>query len=70
MQLGHLDPPDTISGIQGRLKALGYYSGPVDGNNSPETEAAVRQFHRAKQMHPTGKASEETSSLLKSLAGH
>jgi N-acetylmuramoyl-L-alanine amidase len=44
--LGALDPIDTVSGYQGRLKNLGYDPGPVDGVAGPRTAAAVRAFQR------------------------
>jgi N-acetylmuramoyl-L-alanine amidase len=42
--IGSLDPPDTISGIQARLKNLGYDPGGVDGIMGPNTEAAIKEF--------------------------
>jgi N-acetylmuramoyl-L-alanine amidase len=44
LQLGHLDPVKTMSGIQARLSNLGYPCGPVDGIIGPLTQAAVRSF--------------------------
>ena len=46
LQIGHLDPIDTISGIQGRLKNLGYDCGPIDGIKGRKTTAAIRAFQR------------------------
>jgi hypothetical protein len=42
--VGHLDPVDTIEGVQARLISLGYFSGEIDGNDSPELAAALRDF--------------------------
>jgi hypothetical protein len=42
--LGSLDPPDTVSGIQARLKNLGYNPGAIDGVGGPKTESAIRDF--------------------------
>jgi N-acetylmuramoyl-L-alanine amidase len=44
VQLGHLDPVDTTSGIQARLRNLGFNPGAIDGDMGPLTEAAVRGF--------------------------
>ena len=44
--LGGLDPIDTLSGVQQRLRNLGYDSGPVDGKDGPRTRAALRAFQR------------------------
>ncbi|WIG94820.1 peptidoglycan-binding domain-containing protein [Myxococcus sp. SDU36] len=46
LRVGHLDPIDTVSGIQGRLRNLGFGCGPIDGIAGPLTEAAVRAFQR------------------------
>jgi N-acetylmuramoyl-L-alanine amidase len=42
--LGHLDPLEEVSGIQQRLKNLGYYFGEVDGIEGPLTRNAVEVF--------------------------
>lgn len=44
LRIRHLDPIETISGIQARLNNLGYGSGPVDGIIGPITRGAVRRF--------------------------
>jgi len=38
----------VITGIQARLKNLGYYGGDIDGVFGRETRAAVRQFQQTK----------------------
>jgi Putative peptidoglycan binding domain/LysM domain len=42
--LGALDPIDTVSGYQARLRNLGYACGPVDGVAGPLTARGVRAF--------------------------
>jgi N-acetylmuramoyl-L-alanine amidase len=69
LRLGHRDPRDTLSGVQGRLHALGYYTGPVDGVNSLETRNAIAEFQRANHFDVTGKMDDKTSDRLKSLTG-
>src|SRR4051812_39592115 len=49
LKLDHLNPvkdvtDDGISGIQGRLRNLGYKTGNVDGILGPHTRAAIRAF--------------------------
>jgi N-acetylmuramoyl-L-alanine amidase len=44
LQIGHLDPIDTVTGYQARLKNLGYPVGPVDGIVGPLTRNAVMMF--------------------------
>jgi hypothetical protein len=44
--LGSLDTP-TVTRLQVRLRALGYYAGPVDGIVGPQTRAAIEQYARA-----------------------
>lgn len=44
LQVGSLDPPDTVSGLQGRLVRLGYAPGAVDGDLGPLTRAALEAF--------------------------
>jgi hypothetical protein len=42
--LGTLDPPDSITGVQARLGNLGYHAGPIDGIHGPKTTAAIKDF--------------------------
>ena len=61
LQLGELDPHDTLSGMQARLTALGYDCGDIDGRWGPRTHAALTAFRRAEQLvdsdKPYGSAS-------------
>jgi N-acetylmuramoyl-L-alanine amidase len=51
-ELGTLDPPDSITGIQARLGNLGYDVGPVDGIHGPKTTAAVEEFCAEYEIDP------------------
>lgn len=54
--------------LQRQLKQAGLYRGPVDGQASPQTSAAIRAFQRQRGLAPTGRLS---SALLRHLAaGH
>ena len=44
LEIGGLDPCDTVSGIQARLENLGYDPGPIDNLMGPLTSAAISAF--------------------------
>ena len=69
LQLGVQDPLDTISGIQGRLHALGYYDGPDDGVLSAPTQEALKLFQRQNGLNATGQPDQQSRDALKNLAG-
>ena len=69
LALGHRDPVETVSGVQDRLHALGYYAGPVDGKDSPEMQSAITNFQRANQLEAPGKMDDKTRDKLKQLTG-
>lgn len=50
--LGTLDPPDSITGIQARLGNLGYDPGEVDGIHGPRTTAAIEEFCAQHEIDP------------------
>ena len=52
--LGGLDPVDEIEGVQLHLRNLGFYGGEVDGQEGPETEAAVMLFQKKNGLEPNG----------------
>ena len=65
MDIGHLDPADTISGVQGRLQNLGYQPGQITGSMNEETVQAIKTF----QQHvgydiATGELDENTTQAL------
>ena len=43
---------ELVKALQSRLKHLGWYSGPVDGDPGPLTETAVIDFKRAHDLRP------------------
>jgi len=69
LAIGHLDPIEEVSGIQGRLHNLGYHPGPVDGNEGPATRAALERFQEARDLTVSGEADSETRSQLKEHHG-
>ena len=55
---------DAVREIQRRLKELGYYSGPADGDFGPATEKAVIAFQKANKLNADGKVGEKTLAML------
>ena len=43
-----------LRGIQERLAARGYYSGPIDGSLGPTTREAIEVYQRAQRLETTG----------------
>jgi N-acetylmuramoyl-L-alanine amidase len=64
VQIGNLDPIETLSGVQGRCNMLGFNCGTVDGVNGAKTKAGVREFQRAQQLQVDGIAGPVTKSRL------
>lgn len=64
LQLG--DTGDAVSALQRRLKALGYFTGTVDGIYGSETRTAVRAFQRNNGLNTNGRATAETLAKLNS----
>ncbi|MFV8754808.1 peptidoglycan-binding protein [Nannocystaceae bacterium ST9] len=69
LRLGHLDPHDSPSGIQQRLRALGYYFGKVDEDVGPQTQAALRRFQGKQGLSVTGEADDATLDALRDAYG-
>jgi len=55
-----------VEQIQKKLKALGYYKGPVDGKFGPKTEAAVIKFQQTWGLKPDGIVGNKTMGQLNS----
>ncbi|MDH4267528.1 MAG: peptidoglycan-binding protein [Deltaproteobacteria bacterium] len=69
LRLGHLDPIDQNSGVQQRLKNLGFECGQVDGVVGPQTQEAIRAFQAKHKLEETGELNEATREKLKSEHG-
>jgi Putative peptidoglycan binding domain/LysM domain len=72
--IGHLNPiKDTkdegISGVQSRLKNLGYPVGAVDGKMSPSTRAAIQAFQSDHDMTVDGEVSDALIARLQKEYG-
>ena len=69
LRLGHLDPSDSLSGIQARLTNLGFACGRADGESGPLTRGALRRFQASQGLSVTGEPDEETRSALADAHG-
>ena len=69
LNLGNLDPITELSGVQGRLMDLGFYSGPVDGKMSEKLEQAIRTFQEKNNLELTGTLDENTRSKIEEAFG-
>lgn len=66
--LRHLDPVDTPSGVQARLRNLGVYEGAISGELDEATEEAVALFQAGAGLTVTGTVDDATSQAL--VAAH
>ncbi len=63
--LGAIDPVEALSGVQGRLKNLGFDCGPIDAIWGPRSEAALRQYQMSRGLQATGRPDDATRRKLK-----
>jgi N-acetylmuramoyl-L-alanine amidase len=68
IRFGHLDPIQEVSGVQTRLRNLGFYEGEIDGELSPETTAAIAEFKRSRNLPGEGALTDEVRQAL--VAAH
>lgn len=64
-----LDPIDTATGIQARLRNLNYYEGNIDGIIGPKSRSAIRMFQQVNDLDPDGIAGPKTQKKLKEVYG-
>jgi Putative peptidoglycan binding domain/LysM domain len=69
IQIGHLDPVDTVSGQKARLNNLGYYAGPLDKEDEALFKSAVEEFQCDQKLTVDGKCGPKTQAKLKELYG-
>ena len=68
LKLRHLDPANTVTGIQQRLANLGYEPGAIDGILGPNTRASLARFqldYADADLQPTGYPDEKTVKHLR-----
>jgi len=69
LKLAHLDPVETTTGLQARLRNLGFYGGPVDDCDSPLLTAALKEFQKKNGLNETGTSDDSTRQKLMSVHG-
>jgi N-acetylmuramoyl-L-alanine amidase len=62
--IGHLNPSEYTSGLQARLKNLGYYQGEPSGELDEATQEALSQFQEDAGLEVTGQPDEDTRRAL------
>lgn len=69
LQIGHLDPVETISGVQARCNLLTHYCGAVDNIMGPKTEAGIKSFQECQGLVVDGIAGPTTQAELIDIYG-
>jgi peptidoglycan hydrolase-like protein with peptidoglycan-binding domain len=69
IHFGNLDPIETITGVQARLKGLGYAVGPIDGKEDSRLSALLSSFQQQSGLQVTGKIDAATRSKLEEQHG-
>jgi hypothetical protein len=69
LNIGHLDPVDSVTGWQARLFNLGYYTGEIDGKESYDTRSAVEEFQCDQKLKVDGIVGPATRSRLEQIHG-
>lgn len=62
--------PTLLADTQSALKALGVYTGAVDGLDGPMTRAAIRAFQGTHGLEPTGEPSQDLLTILNVAVPH
>ncbi len=69
LKIGHLDPVEDASGVQGRLNNLAFQAGPVDNVDGPLTRSSIRRFQAKLGLDVDGIAGVATRQKLKEVHG-
>jgi len=56
--------PQVVRSMQRRLREMGFYFGPIDGEWGPSTHTALKQYQRARGIEPTGDLTPATASAM------
>lgn len=56
--------PLAVRNVQARLRAMGFYRGPVDGIWGPRTQAAVERFQQGRSLQVNGQINPATAQAL------
>lgn len=69
LQLGHLDPVETLSGVQARCNMLGFDCGVADGVMGAKTRTGVKAFQKANGLDVDGVPGPKTKAKLQEVYG-
>ncbi|MDB4930056.1 MAG: hypothetical protein JWM10_2540 [Myxococcaceae bacterium] len=65
VELGHLDPADTVEGAQTRMKQMGLYFGVANGEMTRAFVYALKDFQTSRGLQPTGELDASTQAALR-----
>ena len=69
LALGGIDPIDSPTGVQARLRNLGFDCGNIDGLFGPRTREALQRFQRKHSLLATGELDADTLVALENAHG-
>ena len=69
LQLGYVDPLDSVAGVQSRLRNLGFFDGETDGEESDALANAVAEFQRHCALETSGHMDDATRAALQATFG-
>jgi hypothetical protein len=69
LDLGYMNPTDYTSGVQARLKNLGYYTGELNGQLDDALREALRDYQGNAGLSVTGEPDDATRAALLSEHG-
>lgn len=69
IDIGHLDPVDTVTGQKARLNNLGYAAGPLDEEDEARFKSAVEEFQCDHGLAVDGKCGPKTQAKLEEIHG-
>jgi len=69
LELGHLDPIETITGIKARLSNLGFDPGTINDREDQGYTAALARFQEKHELEVTGEPDQDTRDKLEEIAG-
>ena len=69
IQIGHLDPVDTVSGQKARLNNLGYNAGPLDKVDEALFKSALEEFQCDHKLTVDGVCGPKTQEKLQKVHG-
>lgn len=67
LDIGHLDPIDTLAGIKKRLKNVGFFSGELDDEQGLDFVEAIEKFQADQGLPVTGDMDAATKQKLKEV---